>query len=167
MDLTRFQSLDAVLICGLQGAGKSHFAKTYFAEGGRKRVNRKEIRRLLYEMTNFGEPWREEYFNDHDEILVNHVERKIIEHLLQNRQLVLIDDTNVSAEARSEYVAIAKRLGKTIGAIFLDLPLKLCLERNRARDDQLSESIITNLYAELELPAKEEGFKELLILRNY
>lgn len=167
MDLARFKALDALLICGLQGAGKSHFAKGYLADGGRKRVNRKEIRRLLYEMTNFGEPWKEEYFNDHDEILVNHVERKIIEHLLQNRQPVLIDDTNVTADSRSQYVSIAKRLGKTIGVIFLDLPLKLCLERNRSRDDQLSESIITNLYAQLELPSKGEGFKEILILRSY
>ena len=67
MDLTRFQSLDVVLICGLQGAGKSHFAKTYLSEGGRKRINRKEIRRLLYEMMNFGEAWKEEYFNEQDE----------------------------------------------------------------------------------------------------
>lgn len=167
MDITRFKTLDALLVCGLQGAGKSHLAKSYFAGGGRKRVNRKEIRRLLYGMMNFGEPWKEEYFNDHDEILVNHVERKIVEHLLQNRQPVLIDDTNVTADARAEYVTAAKRLGRTIGVIFLDLPLKVCLERNRSREDQLSESIITNLYAQLELPSREEGFKELLILKSY
>jgi len=167
MDLTRFQSLDVVLICGLQGAGKSHFAKTYLSEGGRKRINRKEIRRLLYEMTNFGEEWKEEYFNEQDEVLVNHVERKILEHLLQNRHRVLVDNTNVDVEARAPYLSTAKRSGKTIGVIFLDLPLKVCLERNRAREDRLSEAVITNLYAQLELPTKDEGFKELLILNNY
>ena len=167
MDLTRFHALDVVLICGLQGAGKSHFAKTYFKQGDRKRINRKEIRRLLYEMTNFGDSWKEEYFNDHDEILVNHVERKILEHLLHNRHPVLVDNTNVTVESRSIYLSTVKRLGKTIGVIFLNLPLKLCLERNRSREDRLSEAIITNLYAQLQLPSKEERFKEVLILDSY
>jgi predicted kinase len=167
MDLARFQTLDVVLICGLQGAGKSHFAKTYFNQGDRKRINRKEIRRLLYEMTNFGDPWKEEYFNDHDEILVNHVERKILEHLLQNKQQVLVDNTNVNVEARSDYLSIAKRLGRTAGVVFLDLPLKVCLERNRSREDRISEGIITNLYARLELPSKAEGFKEVLVVESY
>ena len=167
MDISSFQSLDVVLICGLQGAGKSHFARSYFNTNKRKRINRKEIRRLLYEMTNFGEPWKEDFFNEHDEILVNHVERKIFEHLLQNRYPVLVDNTNVTAEARASYVSAAKRLGKSVGVIFLDLPLKVCLERNREREDRLSESIITNLYATLELPTKAEGFKELLVLKAY
>lgn len=167
MDIGNFQSLDVVLICGLQGAGKSHFARSYFNVNKRKRINRKEIRRLLYEMTNFGEPWKEDFFSDHDEILVNHVERKIFEHLLQNRYPVLVDNTNVTAESRAPYVTAAKRLGKSVGVIFLDLPLKVCLERNREREDRLSESIITNLYATLELPTKSEGFKELLVLKAY
>jgi len=47
MDLRRFQDVDLVMVCGLPGSGKSHFAKTYFQASGRKRVNRKEIRRLL------------------------------------------------------------------------------------------------------------------------
>jgi protein phosphatase len=156
-----------VLICGLQGAGKSHFAKKFFAVDERKRINRKEIRRLLFEMTNFGEPWREEFFNEHDEMLVNHVERKILEHLLQYRHPVLVDNTNVTVESRSVYLATAKRLGKSAGVVFLDLPLKTCLERNRTREDRLSESIITNLYASLELPTKAEGFKEVLVINNY
>jgi len=167
MDLSRFQSIDVVLICGLQGAGKSHFAKTFFGDGERRRINRKEIRRLLFEMTNFGEPWKEELFNEHDEMLVNHVERKILEHLLQYRHQVLVDNTNVTIESRSIYVSTAKRLGRSVGVIFLDLPLKVCLERNRAREDRLSESIITNLYASLQLPTKAEGFREVLVINSY
>lgn len=167
MDLAPFQSLDVVLICGLQGAGKSHFAQAYFGDGDRRRVNRKEIRRFLYEMTNFGDPWREEYFNDDDEVLVHHVERRILEHLLQQNRPVLVDNTGLTSDDRSIYLTTAKRFGKSAGVIFLDLPLKLCLERNRKRPDSLSEGIITNLYTRLELPTKAEGFKELLILKTY
>ena len=30
MDVHRYQGFDIVLVCGLPGSGKSHFASTYF-----------------------------------------------------------------------------------------------------------------------------------------
>jgi predicted kinase len=107
MDIHRFQGFDIVLVCGLPGSGKSHFARTHFLQSGRKRVNRKEIRRLLFEMTTFGQKWSEKEFASNDEFLVKHVERKIIEHLLQAKQKLLIDNTNISTESRKQYLTIA------------------------------------------------------------
>ena len=167
METARFQALDIVLICGLPGSGKSHFASTYFSEGGRKRVNRKEIRRLLFEMTNFGRPWSEKEFASNDEHLVNHVERKIIEHLLQTKQKILVDNTNISVEAPKPFLTIAHQASRSIGAIFLDTPVLRCLERNRSRKDALPERLISQLAAEKELPRPEEGFKEVLVIESY
>ena len=112
MELDRFQNLEIILVCGLPGSGKSHFARTHFLQSGRKRVNRKEIRRLLFEMTNFGQKWSEKDFAASDEFLVKHVERKIVEHLLQNHQKLLIDNTSVSRESRKGYLSIAHQHGK-------------------------------------------------------
>lgn len=167
MNLEKFQSTDIVLVCGLPGAGKSHFSKAFFDSGGRRRVNRKELRRLLWEMTSFGEPWREDYFNEHDEGLVHHVERKIVEHLIQSRLPVLVDNTSVTEESRKWYVATAHAARRTIAAVFLNVPIQKCLARNRGREDQMSESIITNLYAAIELPEKQEGFDDVLIVNDY
>jgi predicted kinase len=167
MDLGRFQSLDIILVCGLPGSGKSHFARSFFQQSGRKRVNRKEIRRLLFAMTNFGQAWSEKDFANNDEFLVQHVERKIIEHLLQTKQKILIDNTHVSRESRKSYVGIAHQAGRSIGAIFLDTPVIRCLERNRGREDSIPERVISNLAAEKELPGASEGFKEVLVLESY
>jgi len=169
MDLERFDALDIVLVCGLPGSGKSHFSSNHFNRRGRKRINRKELRRLLYEMTSFGDKWREEYFSDHDELLVKHVERKILEHLLQNHSPVLIDNTSISIESRQYFVGVARNSGKSLGAIFLNVPIQKCLARNRNRpvEDQISEGIIANLYAALEVPTKQEGFHEVLVLPDY
>jgi predicted kinase len=167
MDLARFQGLDIVLVCGLPGSGKSHFAATHFAQGGRRRVNRKEIRRLLFEMTNFGRPWTEAEFETNDEFLVKHVERKIVEHLLQTKQQILIDNTNISVESRKPFVTIAHQAGRSIGAIFLDTPVIRCLERNRARADQLPERVISQLAAEKQLPRPEEGFRDVRVIDSY
>jgi predicted kinase len=167
MDLGRFQNLDIIVVCGLPGSGKSHFASASFAGTGRLRVNRKELRRLLFEMTHFGQKWSEKDFASSDEFLVGHVEKKILEHFLQNHKKLLIDNTSMSQESRKAYVTIARQAGKSIGAIFLDTPVARCLERNRSREDAMPERVIANLQAEKQLPDAAEGYKEVLVLTNY
>jgi tRNA uridine 5-carbamoylmethylation protein Kti12 len=166
VDLGSFHALDIVVICGLPASGKSHFAQKFFKESGRKRVNRKEIRRLLYEMTTFGAAWSESKFAAVDEFLVKHVERKIIEHLLENKQKVLVDNTSVSVSSREVYASIASKLNKTVGVIFLNTPAQKCLERNRTRPDPIPETVISNLAAALELPTTREALKEVLVVRD-
>lgn len=166
MDLGKYHDLDIVVICGLPASGKSHFAETFFKDSGRKRVNRKEIRRLLYEMTNFGATWSESKFAAVDEFLVKHVERKIIEHLLQNRQKVLVDSTGVSVSSREAYLSIASQMRRTVGVILLNTPAQKCLERNRKRPDPVPETVISNLAAAMELPSTREGFRETLIVTD-
>jgi predicted kinase len=167
MDLGKFQNLDIVLVCGLPGSGKSHFARSFFLKSGRKRVNRKEIRRHLFEMTSFGQKWTEAEFAGNDEFLVKHVEKKIVEHFLQNHQKLLLDNTNISVESRKHYLAIAHQTGKSIGAIFLNTPVGQCLQRNRGRDDAVPESVIAQLAAEKELPEVSEGYREVLVIDSY
>jgi predicted kinase len=167
MDLGRFQNLDIVVVCGLPGSGKSHFAGANFSNTGRLRVNRKELRRLLFEMTHFGQKWTEKEFASSDEFLVGHLERKIVEHFLQGHKKLLIDNTSMSRESRKVYLTIARQTGKSIGAIFLDTPASRCLERNRSREDSMPERVIASLEAEKELPDVAEGYKEVMVVTNY
>ncbi|MCX7031107.1 MAG: AAA family ATPase, partial [Spirochaetes bacterium] len=138
-----------------------------FKESGRRRVGRQEIRRMLYEMTTFGDPWSEERYSAVDEVLVKHVERKIIEHLLQNRQPVLAENTCISAASRKTYLSIARQMHRTVGAIFLDTPMATCLERNRRRADPVPERVIAELAAALEAPDAGEGFDQLMIASGH
>ncbi len=167
MDLQRFHALDVVLVCGLPGSGKSHFASASFAATDRLRVNRKELRRLLFEMTHFGSKWSEKEFASSDEFLVSHVERKIMEHFLQNHKKLLVDNTSMSRESRKHYLLIARQMGRSIGVIFLDTPITKCLERNRSREDAMPERVISNLAAEKELPDAAEGYREVLVVTSY
>jgi len=162
--LERIMCLDIVIVCGLPESGKSHFSREFFQDSGRDRVNRKEIHRMLYEMIHFGKKWSEKEFDVLDESLVKHVERRIIEHLLQRNQKVLIDNTSVSASSRKTYVDIAQKMHKTIGVIFLNTPTLTCLERNRGREDPVPERVISNLATAIDYPKAEEGFKEVIIM---
>ncbi|MFA5518531.1 MAG: AAA family ATPase [Spirochaetota bacterium] len=167
MDLRKFEKLDVVLVCGLPSSGKSHFARKFFIDSGRKRVNRKEIRRLLYEMTSFGNKWSESMFSHVDENLVKHTERKVIEQLMVNNEKVLIDNTSVTVDSRKRYVATARRFNKSIGVIFLNTPVLLCLERNQGKEDSVPGTVISNLSAALAFPTKDEGFAEILVIDDY
>ena len=141
MDLSAFHSLDVVLVCGLPGSGKSHFAAEHFRDTGRNRVNRKELHRLLFEMIHFGGEWTEAQFDAIDDFLVKHVERK-------------------------RYVTIAQQMPKSIGVIFLHTPAATCMERNLARPDPVPERVIPNLAAAIDLPRAEEGFRGILVLKG-
>ena len=122
---------------------------------------------MLYEMTTFGEPWSEDRYSAIDEGLVKHVERKIIEHLLQNRQKVLAENTCISTGSRKTYLSIARQMHRTVGVIFLDTPTATCLERNRRKPDPIPERVIAELAAALELPDAREGFDQFMIAAGH
>lgn len=167
MNIEPFNKLDIVLVCGLQGSGKTHFAKHYFKQTNRKRINRGELRKALYTMTQFGDEWSPNYFNEIDETLVKHTERKIIEHFLQNRRKILIDNTSVTKESRKNYIQLAKQMKKSLGVIYLNIPLEKCLERNKLNEDHVPEQIIANLFAKIQLPSADEELDEFLIINDY
>lgn len=167
MDFKKFENLDIILICGLPAAGKSHFSRRFFKESGRKRVSRKEIRRLLFEMTSFGEKWEESMFSHVDENLVKHTERKVIEHLIVNSGKVLVDNTSITAASRKMYLSVAGRFNKSIGIIFLNTPALKCLERNKIAGDPVPGTVISNLSAALALPSRDEGFNQILVIDDY
>ncbi len=168
MTLEQLRKSDIILLCGLPGAGKSHFARKYFRKSGRKRVNRKEIRKHLYEMFSFNDKWTADMFCENEELLVKFIEKKIIEHILFNNEKVLIDNISVSEKSRTDYISIARKMKKKISAVFLDTELSLCMERNRSqdKDDIVPESLIANLSARIAYPETREGFSEVMVIKN-
>ena len=163
IDISKMHAYDIILVCGLPSSGKSYLSRNEF-NGKRKRINRKEIRRFIYEMTNFGEKWSEQLFGSVDEYLVKHTERKMIEQLLSMEEKILIDNISITVDSRKIYTTIAERMNKTIGVIFIDADINRCIMRNRASKDPTPENVIPNLAAKKALPEKREGFASVVIL---
>ncbi|MDH5681083.1 MAG: ATP-binding protein [Spirochaetota bacterium] len=166
VNIDEFHDLDIVILCGLPASGKTHIARKLFQDTDRMRINRGGLRKALYTMTHFGDEWKESYFNNDDEVLVKHVERRILEHYLQNKRKVLIDNTSVTKVSRKTYITVAKKMNRSIGVIFVNSPVEKCMERNRAREDKLPEMVISNLNTNKEMPTTDEGFDLIHSVNN-
>lgn len=158
------ESLDVILISGNYASGKSYLANQYLRHW--KRINRNDIRKFLKEMTEHGTEWTSSDYTPEMEHLVKHIEITILHYFLERKEKVVIDNTSVTSRSRKRYVHEAQRMNKKIGCIFIDAPVQLCLERNKARPDkeQIPENVISDLHARHELPRKDEGFSLLKVV---
>lgn len=162
MDLSKYNQLNIILLCGLYGSGKTEFAMQHFKGKERSRISRSEIRKFIHEMTNFGDPWAPEKFTEDTDALVKHIEKKMLEQFLHLKKNVVIVNTAVTKKSRQGYIELARQTRKTIGAIFIQRPLEQCLERNGRNKIAVPQHVIYTLHAKIELPSKSEGFDEVL-----
>lgn len=75
-----------------------------------------------------------------------------------NRPITYIDATNLTRKHRRHFIEIAQRRNCSIEALFFDIPLDVCLERNRNRSRTVPESVVRKMASSLEQPTLEEGF---------
>ena len=164
-EIVKFNSLDILLICGLFGSGKNDFSQKYFHNGAWNRLSRNEIRKNIYEMTHFGDTWESSKFNEEDDVLVKHIERKIMEHYLQKKRKVLVINSFITKRSRERFIMMAHEMKKTIGAIFLNMPLSTCLAGYKVHNPTLPENVLRSMVQKIELPEKHEGLNEVLIIQ--
>ncbi len=76
-----------------------------------------------------------------------------------------VDATNLSPHERRQWIRMAKSFGYEVQAVFFDVPLAVCLERNRKRDRSVSEDIMQKMAERLRPPSFKEGFDKITIVR--
>jgi predicted kinase len=142
-----------VVLVGLPGSGKS----TYVEQLGAAALSSDAIRKLLAD--------DETIQTIHDRVF--QTMRYLLRHRLAlRRPVTYIDATNLTPEERRPYIAIGKEFGCTLEAVYLDVSLAVCRERNRGRQRVVPEEALAAMAAKLVPPSEAEGFDLVRTITN-
>lgn len=76
-----------------------------------------------------------------------------------------VDATNLSPHERRQWIRMAKSFGYEVQAVFFDVPLAVCMERNSKRDRSVSDEAMQKMSERLRPPTFKEGFDKITIVR--
>ncbi|MBN8573520.1 MAG: AAA family ATPase, partial [Candidatus Kapabacteria bacterium] len=150
--------LSLILLVGVSGSGKSSFAKKHFAP---TEIVSSDYCRGIVSNDENNQAATDDAFD-----LLYYITRK----RLKNGLLTVIDATNVQQKARKGLIDIAKEYHCLPIAIVLDIPEKVCIERNNQRPDrQFGSHVVRNQKQQLRKSLSDmryEGFKKVFTLKS-
>lgn len=123
---------------GIQGSGKSTWAKEYVAKNpGAVRVNNDELRLMFFNRV----------FDEKDTKHIDTAREALIEHYLAKGLTVIVDNMNLSPkhEQRYRYLAAENNISFEIQD-FRHVPLKECIDRDKKRTNPVGEKVIRQMY---------------------
>lgn len=139
-----------ILLCGIPGSGKTTLAAK-LAEQGFICLSADDIRQELW-----GDAAEQKEAEKVFEIFFDRLQQG-----LSRGWNIVIDNTNINTRHREPILQQAKKAGyKDIELWVFDIPLPVCIERNKQRGRIVPEEIITNMYTTLHgsgKPEKREG----------
>ncbi len=150
--------LSLVVLIGPSGSGKSTFARRHFLPT--EILSSDACRAMISDDEN-----NQQVTDEAFELLHN-----IAAHRLRLGRLVVVDATNVQLESRRPLVQLARQYHCLPIAIVLDLPEKLCHERNKARPDRsFGIHVVKRQRNDLRRSIgrlKREGFRHVFVLKS-
>jgi protein phosphatase len=150
--------LSLVVLIGVSGSGKSSFAKKHFKRT--EILSSDECRALVSDDEN-----NQSATDDAFDVLYYIAGKR-----LKSGLLTVIDATNVQKESRKGLVELGKTYHCLPVAIVLDLPEKVCEERNQSRPDRnFGGHVIRQQNQQLKKSIrglKHEGFRQIYILKS-
>ena len=133
--------MEAVILCGVQGSGKSTFC--------RERLYHSHVRINL------------------DMLQSRHRETILLTACLNAKQSFVVDNTNPTTEDRARYIAPARSAGFRVVGYYFESKIQDALVRNELRGpgQRVPERGVRGTFARIQLPSRKEGFDGLYYVR--
>ena len=141
-----------ILAIGLPGSGKS----SWFRRNSITPLSSDVVRMLLFDDA------QEQRFQD---LVFSNLRSMLKARLIARRPVNYVDATNLTPHDRAGWVKLAKDYGYEVQALFFDVPLEVCLERNRRRNRTVDEDVMRRMAGKLRPPTFDEGFSKVTVVR--
>ena len=141
-----------VLAIGLPGSGKS----SWFKRRNISPLSSDLLRVLLFDDAG------EQRFQD---LIFSNLRSMLRARLIARRPMNYVDATNLTPHDRQGWIKLSKDYGYDVQAVFFDVPIEVCLERNRKRERVVAEDVMRRMAAKLKPPRFEEGFSKITVVR--
>ena len=91
--------------------------------------------------------------------------RYLLRHRLAiGRPVSYVDATHLTPEERRPYIQIGQWYGCDVEALYFDVPLEVCRERNLRRDRIVPDDALLRMAAKLAPPDLAEGFTRVTVV---
>jgi predicted kinase len=141
-----------VLAIGLPGSGKS----SWFKRHNIAPLSSDLLRALL-----FDDPTEQRF----QELIFSNLRSMLRARLIARRPTNYVDATNLTPHERHSWVKLAKDFGYEVQAVYFDVPVEVCLERNQRRQRVVPEDVMRRMAAKLRPPTFEEGFTKITVVK--
>jgi predicted kinase len=141
-----------VLAIGLPGSGKS----SWFKRHNITPLSSDMVRQMLFDDAS------EQRFQD---LVFSNLRSMLRARLIARRPMNYLDATNLTPHDRQSWIKLAKDFGYDIQAVYFDVPLEVCLERNQKRHRVVTEDVMRKMAGKLKPPSFDEGFTKITVVR--